>query len=1187
MDWKRLLYLNSLVAAAYFIVAWLLSPLAIMPFNTVPVWLPAGIGLAVVLIWGYRLLPATFIGNFLVGWQLYSPIDNSGWWLCILLGGQAVLHAGLGRFLLQKYAVWPSTLQMDDDIVRFFLLGGMVAALPPALVSTAVQVYFAVLPQTDWWQTTLILWLAGALGVVILAPVLIILLAQPREQWRHRQFTVAVPMMLLLALLLVIVWQTKQHEVQVNQQRFEANVKQSHSLVESELDLHALLLQSMRSYFLHSEDVTFAEFSSYLADFNQHRHDVSAALWVERNQHDTQNPFWLRYMKPVKQANVLLPPVAGKPICQSASDKSLCETVWQTPDTLKAGPIFEDLAPMLPGKFMFVLGVRDGVGQMSGLVVHIFGYDDFFAPMAASEATRWVEFSVIGSDKSEPLYQSAGFNQQSSSMLNLRLDEALDDDFSWHFQYQPSENYLQTYQSWSVFIIITSALVLFSLISAWLLSQSGRVLQIRQAVSEKTQALEQNIHLLRKSEEKYRRLVENIKDEYVLYTHDVNGILTYVSPSVESILGYHHTELLHHYANFLPDTEINRKVDEYTQQTLLGKTMAYEVEMRDKYGRIHTLAVKEMPAYNEYAEVIGIEGILHDITGLKKSQLMLEKLSLAVKHSPNAIIIMDRGGNIEYVNPKFTAITGYQYEEAVGKWLDLINAGDDTQALHEEMWQTIMAGKEWRGEVQNRKKNGDLYWAQELIAPMQDADGQVSHMVATQVDITEARRLNDETSYQASHDLLTGLINRREFDLRLRRVIESSRLDNGEHALCFMDLDQFKVINDTCGHIAGDELLRQIGALLLGNIRSRDTIARLGGDEFVILMEHCSIEQAYKACEGIISLLQDFRFHWESYNFTIGVSIGLTVIDFNTKDTTEAMRNVDNACYAAKDSGRNRVEVHTEDSARLQQRRGEIQWSTEISEALDQDRFLLYVQPIVPVDPVQSGLSYEVLLRLQRQDGSLSSPGAFLPAAERYNLMTRIDRWVVNKVFAWLGQNADSISHIHRLSINLSGLTLSDENMLNYIHDSVTALPVSASKICFEITETAAIANLRAATVFIERLGALGVSFALDDFGSGLSSFGYLKNLPVSAIKIDGMFVRDIIDDPFDAEMVKAINDIGHVMHLETIAEFVENAEILGKLQEIGVDFVQGFHLGKPEPIDGILDTENSNQLKSWQHKLH
>ena len=1170
MDWKRFIYLNSLVATAYFVTAWMLSPLAMTPINAAPVWLPAGIALAAVLIWGYRLLPAAFIGDFLVGWQLLMPADGGGWWLCVLLGGQAAIHAWLGRFLLQAFSVWPSALKTDTEIVRFFLLGGLAAALPPALLATGIQAFFALLPHADWWQTLLVWWLGGALGVVILTPVILIFLAQPRSDWQHRQFTVALPMLLMLAVLLTIVWQTKQHEAQVDAQRFQANVQQAHSLIKNELDFHHLLLQAMRSYFLHSEQVTFAEFSAYLNDFSQHRHDVSAALWIEKNTDDPAQPYWLRYIKPIKQTDAMLPPLAGMAMCQTTADKALCQQAWQAPASLQVSPVFNQLAANLPGKFMFLLGVRDGVGPLTGLVAHVFDYDDFFTPLATSGTTRWVEFTLSDST-GKPLFQTAGFAKPEATLPAIQLTEQLNEDFRWHFQYQPSAEYLESYASWSVFGIVISALVLFSLIGAWLMSQSGRVSQIRQAVADKTQALEQHVHLLRKSEEKYRRLIENIKDEYVLYSHDVNGVFTYVSPSVESILGYAHTELNDHYSNYLPDTELNRKVAEYTRQTLSGKTMAYEVEMLDKVGEIHVLAVKEMPAYNEYGEVIGVEGILHDITALKKSQLKLEKLSLAVKHSPNAVIVTDRDGNIEYVNPKFTAITGYRPEEAVGKWPDLINAGQDPQKLHNEMWQTIMAGQEWRGEVQNRKKNGELYWAQELIAPMLDSDGQVSHVVATQVDITEARRLNEETSYQASHDLLTGLINRREFDLRLRRVIDSSRLDHGEHALCFLDLDQFKVINDTCGHIAGDELLRQVGSLLQANIRSRDTIARLGGDEFVILMEHCSIDQAYQACEGVISLLQDFRFHWEGYSFTIGASIGLTVIDLHTKDSTEAMRNVDNACYAAKDSGRNRVEVHTEDSARLQQRRGEIQWSAEISEALDQDRFLLYVQPIVPVNPAKTGLNYEILLRLRRRDGSLSPPGAFLPAAERYNSITRIDRWVVNKTFEWISEHAAAITHIDSLSVNLSGLTLSDENMLNYIHDAVVALPVPASKICFEITETAAIANLRAATIFIERLGALGVSFALDDFGSGLSSFAYLKKLRVDSLKIDGMFVKDMLDDRLDLEMVKSINEIGHVMGLTTIAEFVENEAILNKLREIGVDYAQGYGIGVPAPIETLL----------------
>ncbi len=492
--------------------------------------------------------------------------------------------------------------------------------------------------------------------------------------------------------------------------------------------------------------------------------------------------------------------------------------------------------------------------------------------------------------------------------------------------------------------------------------------------------------------------------------------------------------------------------------------------------------------------------------------------------------------------------------------------------IYDEIWRTIRQGKEWRGELQYRKKNGDLYWAQELIAPMLDAEGKATHFVATQVDITEARRLNEETSYQATHDQLTGLINRHEFDLRLERVILAAKNNLTEHALCFLDLDQFKIVNDTCGHIAGDELLRQIGGLLQGNVRSRDTIARLGGDEFAILMEHCSIDLAFGACEQILKLLQDFRFHWQDYTFIIGGSIGLAIIDQHTRDSSEALRNVDTACYSAKDAGRNRVEVHREDSLRLQQRRGEIQWSTEISEALDDDRFLLYAQPIKPLSNPDRGMSYEVLVRMLRKDGEISPPGAFLPAAERYNSINRIDRWVVMHTFDWLKTNADKLNHVATISINLSGLSMSDESMLTFIVDGLEAANIPPEKVKFEITETAAIANLRSATIFIETLRKIGIRFALDDFGSGLSSFAYLKKLQVDSLKIDGMFVKDMLDDPLDFEMVKSINEIGHVMGLETIAEFVENDDILNKLAEIGVDFVQGYGIGKPAPIDDILN---------------
>ncbi|MEX1200815.1 MAG: EAL domain-containing protein [Methylophaga sp.] len=571
---------------------------------------------------------------------------------------------------------------------------------------------------------------------------------------------------------------------------------------------------------------------------------------------------------------------------------------------------------------------------------------------------------------------------------------------------------------------------------------------------------------------------------------------------------------------------------------------------------------------------------------LSENRAHMVKLSSAVEASPNGIMITNREGIIEYVNPRSEQISGYSLQESIGKTPRLFKSAFTTKGACKSMWRTIMDGQEWVGELENKRKNGEAYWARIYVAPIKNQQQQITHFVAIQEDVTEARALASELSHRVRHDDLTGLINRSEFERRLADLVAETQHSDAQHALCFLDLDQFKVINDTCGHIAGDELLRQL-SLQLGNLtRKHDTLARLGGDEFGILMEHCDVQQASRVADDIRKVVESFQFVWESQIFTIGVSIGMTRIDQQTVNATEILKQADSACFAAKRSGRNCVYLYQDDDAQLVEQAGEFRWVNEIKEALNQSRMALFVQPIISL---QAGRKqrYEVLVRLRTRQGKLIMPGAFLPTAERFNLSERVDRWVIDEAINWLNKYHQQLPDIEHLAINLSGASLGNRHLLEHIVQMLSNAQFKPQLISFEITETAAIANLREATFFINSLTELGCQFALDDFGSGLSSFGYLKNLPVNAIKIDGMFVRDIIDDPFDAEMVKAINDIGHVMKLETIAEFVENAEILSKLQEIGVDFVQGFHLGKPQPIDGILDADNANQLKSWHHKLH
>lgn len=565
---------------------------------------------------------------------------------------------------------------------------------------------------------------------------------------------------------------------------------------------------------------------------------------------------------------------------------------------------------------------------------------------------------------------------------------------------------------------------------------------------------------------------------------------------------------------------------------------------------------------------------------LKSSQAHMLKLSRAVESSPNPILITDAKGFIEYINKKCEQVSGYLSAEVLGDQLDnYIGVGDTTDKF-EEIWSTVSRYGEWSGEIKNRRKNGEDFWIKIYLAAVYDDSNVITHYVVIYEDITDSRQLSQKLSYQATHDDLTGLINRAEFENRLTALVEDARHRNSEHTLCFLDLDQFKVINDTCGHIAGDELLRQLGRLLSGTTRKTDTLARLGGDEFAILIEDCRQQQAEHIANEVRELVEQFQFIWESQVFTIGVSIGVTSINHRTANRTEALKQADTACYAAKNSGRNRVYVYQDQDKRLAEQEGEFKWVNELREALMDNRLTLYVQPILST---RSGNlhSYEVLVRLRDKQGTLFPPGAFLPSAERYNLSERVDRWVIDHVFDWLEMHKSKLSFIHQFAINLSGPSLGHTEMLAYIGGRLAKASFNPAMIKFEITETAAISNLRNAHSFIKALSEIGCEFSLDDFGSGLSSFGYLKNLPVQSIKIDGMFVRDMNSDPLDFEMVKSINDIGHVMGLETIAEFVEDEQIWEKLKSIGVDYGQGYHLGRPMPISAILNPELADDESS------
>lgn len=579
-----------------------------------------------------------------------------------------------------------------------------------------------------------------------------------------------------------------------------------------------------------------------------------------------------------------------------------------------------------------------------------------------------------------------------------------------------------------------------------------------------------------------------------------------------------------------------------------------------------------------------------DITARKEVEEKFHKVSrqlhLLLESSSEGIFGVDTGLKCTFANRAASRLLGYPVEALIGRDMHRLvqHSNEEGVAISREdslLYKTIVNDRPYRSdEVVLWTKEGGCFPAGYSCSPISEA-GKVTGAAVVFMDITESRAIDRKIDYLATHDVLTGLVNRHEFEVRLTNAMHELSDKNTSHVLCYMDLDQFKVVNDTCGHIAGDELLRQLSSVLKDEIRSEDTLARLGGDEFGVLLRSCPIEKGIELIEQIRQTVSDFRFVWEGKAFSLGSSIGVTRITAQTSCVGSAMSEADAACYIAKDSGRNRIHVYEPDDANLARRHGEMQWVSLINEALEQDRFVLYFQPIVPVAPYLNMIDggkregfthYEILIRMRDSNGAIIQPGAFLPAAERYNLSPKIDRWVIGRVLEYFRRYRQQFNTLELITINLSGNSLNDDGFLQEVTRLMQRDTLAYDRICFEITETAAVANLSKASHLIKALKTFGCKFALDDFGSGMSSFAYLKNLPVDYLKIDGNFIRDIIVDRVDRAMVEAVNQVGHVMGIETIAEFVENMDILRLLREIGVDYAQGYGISEPRPVDEILN---------------
>ncbi|WP_104203861.1 EAL domain-containing protein [Billgrantia saliphila] len=550
-----------------------------------------------------------------------------------------------------------------------------------------------------------------------------------------------------------------------------------------------------------------------------------------------------------------------------------------------------------------------------------------------------------------------------------------------------------------------------------------------------------------------------------------------------------------------------------------------------------------------------------------------ERIEVTLRSIGDAVISVDTESRIRYLNPVAERMANVTLEDVSGRLFQevfrLVNA--TTKATLPRPFDTVFrSGKALSSEIEAELQthDGSCIGVTYIASPMHDPNGALAGGVLVLRDVSAERHMAQRLSWEASHDALTGLVNRREFNARMGALLEASRGTDRQHVVCFMDLDRFKVVNDSAGHSAGDELLTGLAEVLLGRLRHTDTLARLGGDEFALLMEDCSLEDAQRIATELLSTVGEFRLDYKGRFFSVGMSIGLAVTGRETSGA-DVLSMADVACYLAKEQGRNRVCTYRTDNTDMTQHRREADWVARINAALDEDRFTLYHQTYLSLDPQANAREHmEVLLRMIDEQGRLVMPGSFLPAAERYGLMPRLDRWVIAKVFSGYRELlAERGGWPLTCAINLSGTSLNDDGLFDFIRQQAERHRLPLQSICFEITETSAINNLRSAATFIQGCKSLGFLFALDDFGTGTSSFGYLKNLPVDYLKIDGGFVRNIDKNGIDRAMTETINRIGHIMGIQTVAEYAENDDIIQRLRGMGVNYAQGYGISRPTPL--------------------
>ena len=934
---SRVLVDNLVLVLVYYLAGHLsMHFLAMPPSNAAAIWPPAGISLAAVLLRGYRVLPAVFIGDLIIAIELFGFNDPFSIVFSLMVGLQAVLTAWIGAGLIHRFVGIHNLLIENKSIILFLFLGGPVASLLPSALAVGVEYYLQILAINDLSTGFLTWWQGGSIGVIIFSPLMLILFGN--KEHRPRIVSVAIPLIFLFVLMVWIFNLSKTREEQRLTHTFKQQAHTLYTATVNKIDLLIYEIIELKNYIHATDELDKRKF----ADFSQHiltdRPEVLGLAWVPRVVHEARLSFeMMMNLSIAKQVQdrtsdsaeinedyfpiQFITPFSGSEALTGFDMAS--NSLWKS--VLDKAKKSGDSAIIFP----MIISSETKIEKMTALVAPVFihdevndygdvsskslrGYAILFLPYqyvlknAISEAQAQkinLKISVLGVNNNDVIGQLEA-NKFTFDLVRQMERFGLTAKFS----YFPSADFVDSNSSLLVGWVFLIGLVVAGLFGFTLLSVTGQTVLIKRLVEKKTRDLN--------AERQFLQTVLDSVQEGILAC-DEKGVLRLFNNAAEKI-----------YGRCLREDKPEQWLECFELQSLDGDSLLqkgenplhrllnshevidFEFSLLAADQSMKILKANNAQVLNGQKQVIGAVVSFQDITIQKQYINQLKKLSWAVEYSPASILMTDKLGNIEYVNHKFVELTGYTMEEVKGKNPKILSSGETPVQEYKSLWDTVLAGKEWSGEFYNQKKDGEFYWSRQLISPIKNDQQEVTHFVAIQEDITEEKRLAEVISYQASHDELTGLLNRRECEERLSQIILSAQMQHSKHVFCFLDLDKFKVVNDSCGHLAGDHLLREVCELFKSQLRQRDTLARLGGDEFGIIMEHCSLRQAEVLTEKMCKVIKNYEFIWEDSQFTIGVSIGLAGIDVNSSNFTEVIRQADEACYAAKKAGRGQVRAY-------------------------------------------------------------------------------------------------------------------------------------------------------------------------------------------------------------------------------------------------------------------------------------